>query len=203
MRITLPAAMIGFAMLAACGDGAPAPKPPAPFAVSKAVPAADAGGASGDVAGDPATAVCGGFTFPKPAAWKGVKPTAAFRTLQFEVPGTGGAADLIFSVFTDGQGGKPEENIQRWRNQFRDANGQPAAPTETRRKVGDLMVQRVDIRGAWKGMGMQAAREGTVQLAAIVPAEAGTMIYVRLVGAETTVEAVRANFERMIDGMHR
>lgn len=192
-----------FALLAACGDGAPAPKPPASFVVTQTAPASDARGAAGVITGDATTAVCGGFTFPKPAPWKGVQPTAAFRTLQFEVPGATGAADLIFSVFTDGQGGKPEENIERWRNQFRDANGQPAAPTETRRKVGDLMVQRVDIRGAWKGMGMQAAREGTVQFAAIVPAGAGTMIYVRLVGPEATVEAARADFERMIDGMHR
>ena len=195
--------MVGFAMLAACGDAAPAPKPPAPFAVAPSKPAVSEPGAADAASGDATNAVCGGFTFPKPATWKGVNPTAAFRTLQFEVPGAGGAADLIFSVFTDGQGGKPEENIQRWRNQFRDANGQPAAPTESTRKVGDLMVQRVDMRGAWKGMGMQAAREGTEQLAAIVPADAGTMIYVRLVGPEATVEAARADFERMIDGMHR
>lgn len=148
-------------------------------------------------ASDPAWLQCGMVEFPKPAAWKWVKPTAAFRTLQYEVPG---AAELIVSVFPAGDGGDVEPNVERWRNQFRDAAGQPAQVRRVDRTVGGVSVVRVDFVGAFKGMGMTDAKPDMAQLGAIVRTPTQS-VFIRLLGPQVAVEAARAEFERLVDGL--
>ena len=145
------------------------------------------------------------ITLPKPAAWTWVKPSMQFRTLQYQVcnPGPGKVApcaDLIVSVFKMGDGGSVEANIGRWKNQFQNADGSPAQPTRSQRVVAGASVTRVDLKGAWKGMGMGEAQNNSEQLAAAIELPQET-IYIRMVGPESTVEAARKDFEAMVDGL--
>ncbi len=145
------------------------------------------------------------ITLPKPAAWTWVKPSMQFRTLQYQVcnPGPGKVApcaDLIVSVFKLGDGGSVDANIGRWKNQFQNADGSPAEPTRSQRVVAGASVTRVDLKGAWKGMGMGEAQNNSEQLAAAIELPQET-IYIRMVGPESTVEAARKDFEAMVDGL--
>jgi len=145
------------------------------------------------------------ITLPKPAAWTWVKPSMQFRTLQYQVcnPGPGKVApcaDLIVSVFKLGDGGSVDANIGRWKNQFQNTDGSPAQPTRSQRVVAGASVTRVDLKGAWKGMGMGEAQNNSEQLAAAIELPQET-IYIRMVGPESTVEAARKDFEAMVDGL--
>ena len=128
-----------------------------------------------------------------------------FRTLQYQVcnPGPGKVAqcaDLIVSVFKLGDGGSVDANIGRWKNQFQNADGTAAEPTRSKRVVAGASVTRVDLKGAWKGMGMGEAQNNSEQLAAVIELPQET-IYIRMVGPESTVEAARKDFEAMVDGL--
>ena len=128
-----------------------------------------------------------------------------FRTLQYQVCNSGPGkvapcADLIVSVFKLGDGGSVDANIGRWKNQFQNADGSPAEPTRSQRVVAGASVTRVDLKGAWKGMGMGEAQNNSEQLAAAIELPQET-IYIRMVGPESTVEAARKYFEAMVDGL--
>ena len=145
------------------------------------------------------------ITLPKPAAWTWVKPSMQFRTLQYQVcnPGPGKVAqcaDLIVSVFKLGDGGSVDANIGRWKNQFQNIDGSLAEPTRSQRVVAGASVTRVDLKGAWKGMGMGEAQNNSEQLAAAIELPQET-IYIRMVGPESAVEAARKDFEAMVDGL--
>lgn len=145
------------------------------------------------------------ITLPKPAAWTWVKPSMQFRTLQYQVCNSSPekvapCADLIVSVFKLGDGGSVDANIGRWKNQFQNIDGSPAEPTRSRRVVAGASVTRVDLKGAWKGMGMGEAQNNSEQLAAAIELPQET-IYIRMVGPESTVEAARKDFEAMVDGL--
>ena len=128
-----------------------------------------------------------------------------FRTLQYQVCNSGPGkvapcADLIVSVFKLGDGGSVDANIGRWKNQFQNVDGSPAQPTRSQRIVAGASVTRVDLKGAWKGMGMGEAQNNSEQLAAAIELPQET-IYIRMVGPESTVEAARKDFEAMVDGL--
>ena len=204
-------------MVASCGPSAPAPKQPAAFPQPSAVasPGQGAGGSpSGSGLGgagtaspappptpagvstessDPAWMQCGSVEFPKPAAWKWVKPSAPFRTLQYAVPGD---AELIVSVFPAGDGGALEANIERWANQF---GGASSVKARVDRVVGEMRVTRVDFAGDFKGMGMAEARAGMLQLGAIVQAPKQA-VFIRLLGPASAVEAARSDFDALAAG---
>ena len=143
---------------------------------------------------DPAWMQCGSIEFPKPAAWKWIKPSAQFRTLQYAVPGD---AELIVSVFPAGDGGALEANIERWANQF---GGASSVKARTDRAVGEIRVTRVDFAGDFKGMGMAQARTGMLQLGAIVQAPTQS-VFIRLLGPASAVESVRAEFDALAAGV--
>ena len=185
--------------MSACGKTTAEPKPPAPFAAKKvdsgAVPTPPPApqGLSTE-SSDASWMQCGSLEFPKPAAWKWVKPTAMFRTLQYAVPG---GAELIVSVFPAGDGGAIDANIERWANQF---GGASSVKARSERVVGDVRVARVDFEGEFKGMGMAQARPGMAQLGAIVQGPTQS-VFVRVLGAKAAVEAARADFDTLIAGV--
>jgi len=57
-----------------------------------------------------------------PASWKSQKPSNKFRAYQFLVPKAEGDkkdAELVIFFFGEGSGGTVEENLKRWKDQFR------------------------------------------------------------------------------------
>jgi hypothetical protein len=203
----------------ACGESGPAPKPPEPIVAKPAAsapsspppvaaPVADSAASEANwklsAASDDANRVeIAGLVLPKPATWTWQQPTMQFRTLQYAVPGAAdstGSAELIFSLFKAGDGGPIESNITRWSGQFRTAEGGASTPARSERTVAGLKVTLVENRGGYVPMGAPAPRPGYAQLGAIVEAP-GRNVFIRLVGPEATVDANRAAFEAMLDGL--
>ena len=211
------------ASLMGCED-APAPKPPTRVATPSAptpptvAPAATAAASAATStpalasapsdwhvstsADDPSILEVAGFRAPKPASWVWTKPTMQFRTLQYSVAGAGDstlAGELIVSVFLAGDGGPIDANISRWQNQFR-VDGAPPTPILSNTEVGPLKIQFVELAGEYMAMGSPAPKQDFVQLAAIVQAE-GRNVFFRIIGPKATVEANRADFMKMIEGI--
>ncbi len=204
---------------AAC-DQAPAPKPPVPHeatagkATTAATPAAAPAATSAAATVDPSTwktssssdeptiIEVAGFRAPKPASWVWTKPSVQFRTLQYAVAGAGDStqsADFIVSVFLAGDGGPLDANIERWRSQFRVGDKPPDAIRSTK-TLGPLTIELVELAGEHLPMGAASPRADYLQLAAIVQAN-GRNVFFRLVGPRATVEANRAAFNALVDGL--
>lgn len=152
---------------------------------------------------DDATAVeVAGLRAPKPASWVWTKPSMQFRTLQYAVAGEGDstkAAELVISVFMAGDGGPLDANITRWKGQFRVGDAAPE-PKLSDKEIGPLRVKFVELEGDYMAMGAPAPRKDFLQLGAIVEAP-GRNVFFRLIGPKETVEANRADFMKMIDGL--
>lgn len=62
------------------------------------------------------------------------------------------------------------------------------------------VTQWVELAGEFMSMGAPAPKDGFRQLAAIVQAP-GRNVFFRLVGPDATVEANRADFTKLIEGL--
>jgi hypothetical protein len=208
------------ASIAAC-DQSPQPTPPAPITPAAApAPAAGPAAAPAGVAAavdsavdptkwrtstsadDPAVVEVAGLRAPKPTSWVWTKPSMQFRTLQYAVAGevdSTKAAELVISVFVAGDGGPLDANIARWKGQFRQGDAAPE-PKVTDKEVGPLKVKFVELEGDYMAMGAAAAKREFAQIGAIVQAP-GRNVFFRLIGPKETIEANRADFMKMIDGL--
>lgn len=208
------------ASLAAC-EPAPQPTPPAPIRPAAAPAAAPANTANATAtpapaesaadpskwrtstsADDPAVVEVAGLRAPKPTSWVWTKPSMQFRTLQYAVAGevdSTKAAELVISVFVAGDGGPLDANIARWKGQFRQGDAAPE-PKVSDKEVGPLKVKFVELEGDYMAMGAAAAKREFAQIGAIVQAP-GRNVFFRLIGPKDTVEASRADFMKMIDGL--
>lgn len=182
----------------------PAEGPPAPEAPPATNPANSGSEWTVSTASsDAKVAEVGGLVFPKPASWKWSKPRMRFRTLQYDVPskpGSGGSAEIVFSLFRGTDGGPTDMNIERWAGQFRGADGSPVEATIGTKEIGGLTVTLVETAGSYQSMGAAAPRTGQAQIGAIIEAP-GRRVFVRLVGPEGTVVATREAFNAMLDGV--
>lgn len=217
LRITPLSSLVLALAVAAC-DQAPAPKPPAPVTPSVQAPTAppvappmtlpsDSGvdpskWKTSTSADDPTVVEVAGLRAPKPASWVWTKPSMQFRTLQYAVAGevdSTKAAELIISVFMAGDGGPIDANIARWRGQFRAGDSAPE-PKVTDKEQGPLKVKFIELEGDYMAMGAPAPKTGFSQIGAIVQAP-GRNVFFRLIGPKDTVEANRADFMKMIEGL--
>lgn len=205
---------LAVAFVAGCGDR-PQPKPPEPAtAVAPprapsspvAVPPEAAAELFRRVSGpddDTTTMEVGGIVAPKPAQWTWQQPTMQFRTLQYAVPAPGessGSAELIVSVFLEGDGGPTETNIDRWVGQFRTAAGGPVESNREERTIDGMRVILLDLAGTYQGMGGTGPRPDFRQLSAIIEAP-GRRVFIRLLGPTATVEANIAQWNALVEGL--
>lgn len=154
---------------------------------------------------DPRTAKFLGLAAPKPARWIEHPPQSPLPVTTFAVPGRDGneAAHIVVFDFPPGLGGSIDENIDRWQMQFEpDAEGNPVEPLIARFEVDGMPVTLVEFAGNWKKMGASWYTPDQLFLSAIVGAPRGVVV-IRFAGAAATVEANRADFMRMIDGLRR
>jgi hypothetical protein len=155
----------------------------------------------------PQTIDAGGLTFQAPAAWKSSRPTSTMRRAELKVPPVEGdtePAELVVFAFPGGAG-TVEANVERWRNQFKDEGGNPPR-VETRTVKGrNVDVTRVETAGHYfpsqfPGRPREPDRPHYHLLGAIVQTpEVG--YFVKMVGPEKTMLAVRNEFDQMIATM--
>jgi hypothetical protein len=143
-----------------------------------------------------------GMTFDVPTAWKDTKPADRMRKAQWKLDPAKGdedPANLILSTFPNPAGGV-EGNVKRWQSQFKDENGKnPEAKTE-KVKGKNVEVTRVELAGVYNNP-FDPARKAYPHyrlLGAIVIAEDGRSYFLRLIGPEKTVNAAKADFDKML-----
>ncbi len=168
--------------------------------------------------GEPAPAIPGpppgsgsgsqGLTWTTPAGWIKETPSSPMRRAQYRIPGPGGPGECVVFYFGPGQGGDAKANAARWAGQFRRPDGSPMGDGYTMQetKVGDLTVVLVEITGTYVGgMGGGPAgpeRPDYMLLGAIADGPDAKWFF-RATGAQATLEAQRAAFNRMIRSLRR
>lgn len=152
---------------------------------------------------DPTVAEFLGLRGPKPATWLWHPPRNQMVHTNYTVPGTDGTKQAYVTVFYfPGEGGSVEDNIERWKNQFRTADGYEAKPTVTEFEVDEMPVVLVELAGEWMQMGAGWYTPDQLFLAAIIDAPIGR-VFIRFAGPTATVEANREAFMAMLNGFER
>jgi hypothetical protein len=100
-------------------------------------------------AADDAVVELDGLKSKAPAAWKSQK-ASAMRRYHFKIDKAAGEpedTEVIVFHFGKGQGGGIDENIKRWKGQFKEPAGERAKLEKF--KVGDVQVTLLDIAGTF------------------------------------------------------
>ncbi len=104
--------------------------------------------------------------------------------------------------FGEGQGGSVDMNVQRWVSQFEGAK----APTPKKEKVSGFDLTTLELEGTFTGgggpMGPKVTKPGFKLLGAIIEGPEGA-IFFKLTGPAKTVEAARADFQKMLKGIKK
>jgi len=183
--------------------------------VAPANPHAGAGGGSPMVANktEPKTPdkladgrlALGPFSFVLPPKWT-VKPvTSSMRAADFLLPGND--AELIVYYFGESGAGSIDDNLDRWFNQFKQADGKPSreAAKIEKLKFGGQDATYVSVSGRFVAGAMPGGSEAVDKpdqrmLAAIVSSPSGPY-YFKLVGSKATVDANDAAFHAMLNSL--
>ena len=90
-----------------------------------------------------------GLTFEAPASWKSKPSTRAMRRAELKVEPIDGddfPAEMVVYVFPGGVGGV-QANVERWKSQFKDKDGNPPTVENKKVKGKNVDVTRVETSG--------------------------------------------------------
>lgn len=148
----------------------------------------------------PETSIFLGLTTTKPEDWMPASLENAMQRVRYIVPGAEGEEAASLVIFSIGQGGEVQANIERWSGQVTKSDGSPGEPKIEEFTVSDMAVTLVELLGSYQGMGMAEAKSNQLFLSAIVDTPFG-QIFIRLVGPEKTVEANREGYMSFLKGL--
>jgi hypothetical protein len=137
------------------------------------------------------------FNFKVPEKWKSVQPTSSMRKAQLSAPGDAGAAEVIFFHFGPGDGGGTQANIDRWFNQFKDAQDKKSENAT----IGGRKVIWVSTRGTYSsGMpgGAMTPMPNHSLLGAIIEDTVNGNVFVKMTGPTKTVQSSEPAFRQMV-----
>lgn len=141
-----------------------------------------------------------GIQFTVPESWKSLKPSSAMRKSQIQVQpieGDKAPAELVLFVFPGGAG-SVQANVERWRNQFTDANGAHPEVESKTVKGQNVEVTRVEAAGSYKDpFAADGPHENYRLLGAIVTTE-DTGYFFKMVGPDKTMKAATEAFDKML-----
>ncbi len=154
---------------------------------------------------DPSIARFAGFSAPKPAAWQYRAPsgTSGMRVAEYGVPGIDGAEQANIIVYQFPGGGSFAANVERWKGQFRSADG--AAPVEAKLETLDadgIRVEVAELSGAYRGMNSPDFATDHTLIAAMIETD-GNPVFIQLVGPTRTIDANRDAYMAMLRGIRR
>ena len=145
-----------------------------------------------------------GIHWTRPERWS-AQPPRQMRVATYSIPAADGDADAgecaVF-FFGSGQGGDLTANIDRWVNQFENAN-----PEQSSREVNGMTVTLVRIAGTYlspSGPMMQSSgkKEDYRLLGAIVAAPEGSVFF-KLTGPSKTVGESESEFTQLVSSMSK
>lgn len=124
------------------------------------------------------------------------------RVAEYTVPGVEGSDQAQIVVYQFPGGGSAEANIDRWKTQFRHADGSEVV-AKTESMVADGMnITIAELRGEYRGMGKSEFAPDQILLAGMIETD-GNPVFVQLVGPSKTVEANRDAFMVMMRGIKK
>lgn len=196
-RLFAPAAVSFALLLAGCSKTPePTPEQSSPGPTRAAAPASSAAARATAPSGPTEIA------WDAPATWQKDETPRPMRRATYKIPrASGDAEDAELSISQ--AGGTVDMNVNRWVGQFETSG--PDATKRSERKVGDLKVTMLEVKGTFTGGGMPggppaAAKPNYALLGAIIET-AGSPWFFKLTGPAKTVEAAKADFERFVDSI--
>jgi hypothetical protein len=151
----------------------------------------------------------GGLKWIQPAQWQ-PQAQRQMRLATYSVPAASGDkanAECAVYYFGEGQGGSVDANVDRWIGQFQQPDGKSSrqAAKVAHIAVHGVKVTTIDVSGAYTGMGGPSMQPGAPVtgyrlLGAIAEGPKGS-IFIKFTGPAKTIEANRAQFEKMIQSL--
>ena len=150
-----------------------------------------------------------GLKWTAPASWKSQGRTS-MRAATYVLAPAGGEAEsgeCVVYFFGAGQGGTIEANVDRWKSQFTQADGKPAAGKVGKQTVHGLAVTTIESAGDYLGMSGPNMQAGGVKhhyrlLGAIVEGPGGN-IFIKFTGGEKTVAAHQREYEALVGSFQK
>lgn len=139
-----------------------------------------------------------GLRWTAPPDWKNQGSTSMRAATYAVAPNT----ECVVYFFGEGQGGSVEANIERWKSQFKTADGRPASAQIAKHTSHGLTITTIDTSGEYSGMGGPMAAGASVVsgyrlLGAIVEGPHGN-IFIKFTGPMKTIAAQQKNFDQLI-----
>lgn len=116
-------------------------------------------------------------------------------------------AECVVYFFGAGEGGSVPANLERWKGQFKTADGKPATAKTEKTTVHGLPVTTIDISGNYAGMGGPMAKSPGVDanfrlLGAIVEGPGGNL-FIKFAGPAKLVAANQSKFKQLLDSLQK
>jgi hypothetical protein len=145
-----------------------------------------------------------GLKFEAPASWKSTPPTRQMRAAELKVlplDGDDFPGELVVFVFPGGVGGV-QANIDRWKKQFTDKDGNPAQIEDKKVKGKNVDVIRVETSGHYHpsqfpGIAPEPERDAARLLGGIVVTDKVTYV-IKMVGPDKTMIKIRPDFDALL-----
>jgi hypothetical protein len=145
-----------------------------------------------------------GLKFEAPASWKSTPPTRQMRAAEIKVAPLEGddfAAELVVFVFPGGVG-PVQANIDRWKKQFTDKDGNLAKIEDKKVKGKNVEVTRVETSGHYTpsqfpGLAKEPERDAARLLGGIVVTDKVTYV-IKMVGPDKTMAKIRPEFDALL-----
>ena len=148
----------------------------------------------------------GPFSLAVPADWKPKPTVSGMRAAEFELPPSGGQAEVIVYYFGESGAGSVQANIDRWVGQFTQPDGSPskdAAKVEKATFAGQE-ASIITVSGRYMARAMPGGeavdKADQTLMAAIVPSPKGPY-YFRLIGDRAAVAAQSGKFRELLDSL--
>jgi hypothetical protein len=196
------------------GKPTPVPSPMAPAGSAGALPPGHPPiGAAPVKAADDTEVAEVALKYDSPASWKKEEVNRPMRKAQFTLPRAADDSEdgqLIVYYFGRGEGGTIELNIERWRNMFTTADGQPVGDDVVKRavtEVNGLKTTTLGVTGRYADPMGRPNQSGPTSsefrmLAAIVETPDGPWFF-KAVGPAATMASHAASFEQFIRTVRR
>ena len=169
--------------------------------VPASLAAPSAFGAEGKPAAKTQTVKAGGVTFEAPATWKSLPPTSAMRKAVLSVPSptkeSKDVAELVVFVFPGGAG-TVEQNVERWRGQFKNSKGGPAEVSSKKVKGKNVDVTRVAVDGEYTNALTKETAKPDFRLLGGIVETPDASYYLKLVGPKSVVDAAEKDFDTLL-----
>jgi hypothetical protein len=144
-----------------------------------------------------------GLTFEAPASWKLSPPSGMMRRAELKVQPMGGddfPGELVVFAFPGGVG-PVQTNLDRWKNQFKDKDGNSPALETKKTRGKNVEVTRAETSGHYHPAQFpgrsEPDRDDARLLGAIVVTDEVTYV-IKMVGPNKTMTKIRPEFDELL-----